>query len=105
MIELFTIFGKGGLVLWCLGGDGQEMFKEAVNELLSTVLLQQRALSSINHQGITLKYRLDNEFDLVLVVGSRRHPCCTSPQHCFTLFLSGCLPEHGANGLLGQAAQ
>lgn len=67
MIELFTIFGKGGLVLWCFQ-EGKETFNDAVNELISTVLLQQRTVPSLNRQGMTLKYRLDNEFDLVMVV-------------------------------------
>lgn len=71
MIELFTIFGKGGLVLWCFQ-EGEEMFTDAVNELISTVLLQQRTVPLLNKQGMTLKYRLDNEFELVMVVSPGR---------------------------------
>jgi len=46
MVELFTIFGKGGLVL-CFQ-EGKETFTDAVNELiagLSTVVIQQRTVA------------------------------------------------------------
>lgn len=39
MIELFAIFGKGGLVLWCFN-EGSGYFKEAVNALVQNVILQ-----------------------------------------------------------------
>jgi hypothetical protein len=39
MIEFFAIFGKGGLVIWYFN-EGKEMFKDAVNSLISDVLLQ-----------------------------------------------------------------
>ncbi|KAI1694235.1 signal recognition particle receptor subunit alpha [Ditylenchus destructor] len=67
MIELFTIFGKGGLVLWCFS-EGSHYFKDAVNELISTVLLQERNVTSFNRDGATVKYKLDNEFDLIILV-------------------------------------
>ncbi|KAH7729958.1 Protein F38A1.8 [Aphelenchoides avenae] len=67
MIELFTIFGKGGLVLWCFN-EGSGYFKEAVNALVQNVILQGRNVSSFNHEGMTLKYKMDNEFDIVVLV-------------------------------------
>jgi len=67
MIEFFAIFGKGGLVLWYFN-EGKEMFKDAVNSLISDVLLQQRNVPAFKQDGITLKYKLDNEFDLVFLV-------------------------------------
>jgi signal recognition particle receptor subunit alpha len=67
MIELFTIFGKGGLVLWCFN-QGSDYFKDAVNALVQNVILQGRSLTSFAHEGVTLKYRLDNEFDIVVLV-------------------------------------
>lgn len=48
MIELFAIFGKGGLVLWCFK-EGQNLFKEAVNNLVSDVLLQVGAFWLLIH--------------------------------------------------------
>ncbi|KAI1731005.1 SRP54-type protein, GTPase domain-containing protein [Ditylenchus destructor] len=67
MIELFTIFGKGGLILWCFS-EGSQYFKEAVNELISTVLLQERNVTSFNREGATIKYKLDNELDIIVLV-------------------------------------
>ena len=100
MIELFTIFGKGGLVLWYFS-EGSELFKSAVNDLISNVLLQvsiflnpliypsmlsnffntyeyvfyffsllfqERNVASFNHEGMTVKYKLDNELDIVILV-------------------------------------
>ncbi|KAI6171075.1 Signal recognition particle receptor subunit alpha-like protein [Aphelenchoides bicaudatus] len=67
MIEFFAIFGKGGLVLWYFN-EGREIFKDAVNALITDVLLQQRNVSSFKQDGVTLKYKLDNEFDLIFLV-------------------------------------
>uniref|UniRef100_A0A1I7RXX7 SRP54 domain-containing protein n=2 Tax=Bursaphelenchus xylophilus TaxID=6326 RepID=A0A1I7RXX7_BURXY len=67
MIELFAIFGKGGLVLWCFK-EGQNLFKEAVNNLISDVLLQQRNVGVFKWEDVSIKYKLDNEFDLVFLV-------------------------------------
>lgn len=39
MIELFTIFGKGGIVLWYLS-ENSDHFKTAINDLINNVLLQ-----------------------------------------------------------------
>ncbi|CAD5223127.1 unnamed protein product [Bursaphelenchus okinawaensis] len=67
MIELFAIFGKGGLVLWCFK-EGENLFKEAVNNLISDVLLQQRNVGVFKWEDVSIKYKLDNEFDLVFLV-------------------------------------
>ena len=67
MIELFAIFGKGGIVLWCFT-EGSEYFKDVINELITTVLLQERNVSSFSRQGLTIKYKLDNEFDIIILV-------------------------------------
>ncbi|KAI1714641.1 NEDD8-activating enzyme E1 regulatory subunit [Ditylenchus destructor] len=44
---LFTTFGKGGLVLRCFS-EGSQYFKKAVNELISTVLLQECNVTYFN---------------------------------------------------------
>uniref|UniRef100_A0A7E4VXQ4 SRP54 domain-containing protein n=1 Tax=Panagrellus redivivus TaxID=6233 RepID=A0A7E4VXQ4_PANRE len=67
MIELFTIFGKGGLVLWYFS-EGGNLFKGAVNDLIANVLLQERNVTSFPHDGMTVKYKLDNELDIVILV-------------------------------------
>lgn len=67
MIELFTIFGKGGLVLWCFN-EGSSYFKDVINELIHTVVLQERSNSSFAKDNVTVKYKLDNEFDIIILV-------------------------------------
>ncbi|XP_037083854.1 signal recognition particle receptor subunit alpha-like isoform X2 [Pollicipes pollicipes] len=72
MLDFFVIFTKGGIVLWCFQGT-TELFGPSVNALVKSVLLQERTgLSSFVHQSWTLKHRLDNEFDLVFVVGFQK---------------------------------
>uniref|UniRef100_A0A914S4S4 SRP54-type proteins GTP-binding domain-containing protein n=1 Tax=Parascaris equorum TaxID=6256 RepID=A0A914S4S4_PAREQ len=68
MIELFTIFGKGGLVLWCFQEGGQ-LFTDSINELIKEVLMQERGSSTLfKHNNVSIKYKLDNEFELVFLV-------------------------------------
>uniref|UniRef100_A0A0N4ZWE2 SRP54 domain-containing protein n=1 Tax=Parastrongyloides trichosuri TaxID=131310 RepID=A0A0N4ZWE2_PARTI len=68
MIDLFTIFGKGGIVLWCFQEGGQ-YFTETINDLIQNVILQERGnYSNFNTNNITLKYKLDNEFEIVFLV-------------------------------------
>ncbi|KAI6243511.1 Signal recognition particle receptor subunit alpha-like protein [Aphelenchoides fujianensis] len=67
MIELFAIFSKGGLVLWCIN-ESKDFFREAVNDLIGNVILQQRNLPVYKTDSMSLKYRMDNEFDLVFLV-------------------------------------
>uniref|UniRef100_A0A9J2QAN5 Signal recognition particle SRP54 helical bundle domain-containing protein n=1 Tax=Ascaris lumbricoides TaxID=6252 RepID=A0A9J2QAN5_ASCLU len=68
MIDLFTIFGKGGLVLWCFQEGGQ-LFTDSINELIKEVLMQERGSSTLfKHNNVYIKYKLDNEFELVFLV-------------------------------------
>ena len=110
MLDLFTIFSKGGIVLWCFQGTCQS-FTLPVNELIRSVILQVSCIldskedlhvaiwwlyqayvyfdqfyrpkrsflrfaimqerggnNSFTHGSLTLKYKLDNEFELVFVV-------------------------------------
>lgn len=72
MLDLFTIFSKGGIVLWCFQGTSQ-IFAPSVNALIKTVLLQERTgNNSYDHDSLTLKYKLDNEFELVFVVAYQK---------------------------------
>jgi signal recognition particle receptor subunit alpha len=72
MLDLFTIFSKGGFVLWCFQGTGQS-FTTSVNALIKTVILQERGgLESFTHDALAMKYRLDNEFELVFVVAYQK---------------------------------
>ncbi|KAL3116733.1 hypothetical protein niasHT_000016 [Heterodera trifolii] len=67
MIQFFAIFGKGGLVLWCFNG-GSAFLEEAVNTFLRNVIVQERSIAAYSHEGQTIKYRLDNEFDIIVMV-------------------------------------
>lgn len=72
MLDFFTIFSKGGIVLWCFQGTSQ-LFTPAVNSLIKTVILQERTgNNSFTHEALQLKYKLDNEFELVFVVAYQK---------------------------------
>ncbi|GJQ87634.1 putative signal recognition particle, alpha subunit, N-terminal [Trypoxylus dichotomus] len=72
MLDLFTIFSKGGIVLWCFQSTSQ-IFTPSVNALITNVILQERTGSNVyDHNGLNLHYKLDNEFDLVFVVAYQK---------------------------------
>ncbi|GBN55502.1 Signal recognition particle receptor subunit alpha [Araneus ventricosus] len=72
MLDLFTIFSKSGIVLWCFQGTSQ-IFTSPVNALIRSVILQERGVNeNFNYEGLTLKYKLDNEFELVFVVAYQK---------------------------------
>nr|XP_018908909.1 PREDICTED: signal recognition particle receptor subunit alpha homolog [Bemisia tabaci] len=72
MLDLFTIFSKGGIVLWCFQGTSQ-IFSPSVNALIKTVILQERTgNNSYDHNSLTIKYKLDNEFELVFVAAYQK---------------------------------
>ncbi|XP_072942193.1 signal recognition particle receptor subunit alpha [Epargyreus clarus] len=72
MLDLFSIFSKGGIVLWCFQSTS-EIFSPSVNALIRSVILQERSgNNSFNHNSLTLQYKLDNEFELVFVVAYQR---------------------------------
>ncbi|KAJ8400369.1 hypothetical protein AAFF_G00397520 [Aldrovandia affinis] len=74
MLDFFAIFSKGGIVLWCFQGAGvTESFAGPVNALIRSVILQERSgTNSYNHNSLSMKYKLDNEFELVFVVGFQK---------------------------------
>lgn len=72
MLDFFSIFSKGGIVLWYFQGTSQ-LFTQPINALIKSVILQERTgNSSFTHDALTLKYKLDNEFELVFVVGYQK---------------------------------
>uniref|UniRef100_A0A2I9LPS3 Signal recognition particle receptor n=1 Tax=Centruroides hentzi TaxID=88313 RepID=A0A2I9LPS3_9SCOR len=72
MLDLFTIFSKSGIVLWCFQGTS-DIFRPSVNSLIRNVLLQERGGSDVfTHDGLALKYKLDNEFELIYVVAYQK---------------------------------
>jgi len=79
MLDFFSIFSKGGILLWCFKGIGLDekdwaAFTPAVNAFIKTVLLQEKTdKKSVYENGsLALKYKLDNEFELVFVVGYQK---------------------------------
>jgi len=72
MLDLFVIFGKGGLVLWCFQ-TSKDMILTSVNALIRTVILQERTGDgTYEHDSLMLQYKLDNEFELVFVAGYQK---------------------------------
>ncbi|XP_011262966.1 signal recognition particle receptor subunit alpha homolog isoform X2 [Camponotus floridanus] len=72
MLDLFTIFSKGGIVLWCFQSTSQ-IFAPSVNALIRGVILQERTGNhTFEHDSLRLQYKLDNEFELVFVVAYQK---------------------------------
>lgn len=72
MLDLFTIFSKGGIVLWCFQSTSQ-IFAPSVNALIRSVILQERTGDhTFEHDSLRLQYKLDNEFELVFVVAYQK---------------------------------
>uniref|UniRef100_A0A1I8H905 SRP54 domain-containing protein n=1 Tax=Macrostomum lignano TaxID=282301 RepID=A0A1I8H905_9PLAT len=69
MLDFFTIFSRGGLVLWCFPSTST-LFTSSVNALIRSVLLQERGGGgdAFCHESLALRHRLDNEYELVFVV-------------------------------------
>jgi len=79
MLDLFSIFSKGGILLWCFKGAGLlpkewEAFTPAINELIKSVLLQERAVKKNYWENgqLALRYKMDNEFELVFVIAYQK---------------------------------
>lgn len=73
MLDFFSIFSKGGIVLWYFQSASQ-IFTPSLNALIKSVILQERSgiQNGFEHDGLVLKHKLDNEFDLVFVVGFQK---------------------------------
>ncbi|XP_022657628.1 signal recognition particle receptor subunit alpha-like [Varroa jacobsoni] len=72
MLDLFAIFSKSGLVLWCFQSTG-DAFASAVNALIREVILQGRShKEEFQHNQLSLRFRMDNEFDLVFVTAYQK---------------------------------
>ncbi|XP_043465363.1 signal recognition particle receptor subunit alpha homolog isoform X1 [Leptopilina heterotoma] len=72
MLDLFTIFSKGGIVLWCFQSTSQ-IFTPSVNALIRSVILQERTGNhTYEHESLRLQYKLDNEFELIFVVAYQK---------------------------------
>jgi len=79
MLDFFTIFSKGGILLFCFKGMGLDekhwqSFVKTVNSLNKTVFLQEKSdRKNVFESGsLALRYKLDNEFELVFVLGYQK---------------------------------
>ncbi|CAB3405877.1 unnamed protein product [Caenorhabditis bovis] len=68
MIELFSIFSKGGIVLWSYQA-GDHNFTETINNFIREVLMQERGNTlQFKDNNYTMKFHLDNELDIIYLV-------------------------------------
>ncbi|CAI5449759.1 unnamed protein product [Caenorhabditis angaria] len=68
MIELFSIFSKGGVVLWSYQ-EGEQNFTDTINNFIKEVLMQERGNSlQFKDNNYTMKFQLDNELDIIYLV-------------------------------------
>jgi len=73
MLDIFAIFSHGGIVLWFFQENSSLNPIPPVNALIKSVILQERAHQDLfNYENLSLKFKLDNEFDLVFVVGYQK---------------------------------
>ena len=69
MLDFFVIFSKGGIVLWCFQNT-QESYTLPINDLIQNVIIPEKTFElQRKYKQLMLKYKLDNEFELVYVVG------------------------------------
>ncbi|XP_053200740.1 signal recognition particle receptor subunit alpha homolog, partial [Panonychus citri] len=68
MLDFFVIFSKGGIVLFA---TVNQAISHVVNKLIKHVILEERR-DEFTCDNLALKYHLDNEFDLVFVVGYQK---------------------------------
>ncbi len=71
MLDFFVIFSKSGIVLFATVNQTINGMNGYVNKLIKNVILEDR-MEVLNAESIALQYRLDNEFELVFVVGYQK---------------------------------
>lgn len=68
MIDIFSIFDKGGSLLFSEKYNASVKNEETINVLINSVLLEERSSAKMWTQGeYTYKWTLDNELGLVFV--------------------------------------
>jgi len=68
MLDFFVIFSKSGIVLFATVNNA---INDVINKLIKHVILEDRR-DDFSFDNVTLKYHLENEFDLVFVVGYQK---------------------------------
>merc|ERR1712062_230716 len=69
MLDFFSIFTKGGLVLWYFQAECFKInLEDAINQMIRSAIIDKN--QGVFHYNQTdLEYKMDNEFELVCVVG------------------------------------
>jgi len=69
MLDFFSIFTKGGLVLWYFQAECLKInLQEAINEFIRYSIIDKNS-GVFHHNKMKLEHAMDNEFELVFVVG------------------------------------
>jgi len=69
MLDLFTVFTRSGLVLWCFQDERVKIQGSPINELVREVLIEQRSggEEAFIYGSYALEFKMHNELDLVFV--------------------------------------
>ena len=71
MLDFFVIFSKSGIVLFATVNQTINGWNGYINKLIKNVILEDR-METFSAESLALQYRLDNEFELVFVVGYQK---------------------------------
>ena len=71
MLDLFAIFSKGGIVLFAAVNSSIKDFNSYLNRVIRNVILEDR-VDKFQIDTLLLQFYLDNEFELVFVVGYQK---------------------------------
>lgn len=71
MLDLFAIFSKGGIVLFAAVNSSIDNFGDYLNRIIKNVILEDR-VDKFQIDTLLLEFYLDNEFELVFVVGYQK---------------------------------
>lgn len=73
MLDFFVIFSKSGIIIFATSVTEYpvNLVTNLVNRLIKNVILEERT-DKFHHEQLALQYRLNNEFELVFVVGFQK---------------------------------
>ena len=71
MLDFFVIFSKSGIVLFATVNQTINGWNQYVNKLIKNVILEDRT-ETLTTDSLAIQYRLDNEFQLVFVIGYQK---------------------------------
>ncbi|KAF0986805.1 hypothetical protein HZS_973, partial [Henneguya salminicola] len=66
MLEFFSIFSKGGIVIWFFQLSDAK-YINPINGLINNVLLEEKVVNNFHYDKLTLEYSVNNENDLIFV--------------------------------------